>query len=191
MKNFALVLFFIFTQQLNAETFIGFSDEGTALQKQIESDYDKNINAVEMDEWMRYLSKEPHHVGSEAGKKNAEYIAGLFKSWGFEVEIEEYHVLIPTPLVRELSLISPSTYKATLTEESLIEDPSTFVRENLLPPYNAFSIDGEVEGECVDAPLQVHHLGATGAPGGNEGEEQAPGRGAQRHFYQGQQAQHV
>jgi len=149
MKNFALVLFFIFTQQLNAETFIGFSDEGTALQKQIESDYDKNINAVEMDEWMRYLSKEPHHVGSEAGKENAEYIAGLFKSWGFEVEIEEYHVLIPTPLVRELSLISPSTYKATLTEESLIEDPSTFVRENLLPPYNAFSIDGEVEGELV------------------------------------------
>ena len=149
MKNFALVLFFIFTQQLNAETFIGFSDEGTALQKQIESDYDKNINAVEMDEWMRYLSKEPHHVGSEAGKKNAKYIADLFNSWGFKVEIEEYHVLIPTPLVRELSLISPSTYKATLTEESLIEDPSTFVRENLLPPYNAFSIDGEVEGELV------------------------------------------
>jgi len=149
MKNFALVLFFIFTQQLNAETFIGFSDEGTALQKQIESDYDKNINAVEMDEWMRYLSKEPHHVGSEAGKKNAKYIADLFNSWGFKVEIEEYHVLIPTPLVRELSLISPSTYKATLTEESLIEDPSTFVRESLLPPYNAFSIDGEVEGELV------------------------------------------
>ena len=149
MKNFALVLFFIFTQQLNAETFIGFSDEGTALQKQIESDYDKNINAVEMDEWMRYLSKEPHHVGSEAGKKNAKYIADLFNSWGFKVEIEEYHVLIPTPLVRELNLISPSTYKATLTEESLIEDPSTFVRESLLPPYNAFSIDGEVEGELV------------------------------------------
>ena len=149
MKNLALVLFFIFTQQLNAETFIGFSDEGTALQKQIESDYDKNINAVEMDEWMRYLSKEPHHVGSEAGKKNAKYIADLFNSWGFKVEIEEYHVLIPTPLVRELNLISPSTYKATLTEESLIEDPSTFVRESLLPPYNAFSIDGEVEGELV------------------------------------------
>jgi N-acetylated-alpha-linked acidic dipeptidase len=149
MKNCALVLFFIFTQQLNAETFIGFSDEGTALQKQIESDYDKNINAVEMDEWMRYLSKEPHHVGSEAGKKNAKYIADLFNSWGFKVEIEEYHVLIPTPLVRELNLISPSTYKATLTEESLIEDPSTFVRESLLPPYNAFSIDGEVEGELV------------------------------------------
>lgn len=149
MKNFALVLFFIFTQQLNAETFIGFSDEGTALQKQIESDYDKNISAMEMDEWLKRLSKKPHHVGSVAGKENAEYIAGLFKSWGFEVEIEEYHVLIPTPLVRELSLISPSTYKATLTEESLIEDPSTFVRENLLPPYNAFSIDGEVEGELV------------------------------------------
>jgi len=149
MKNLTLALLFIFTQQLNAETFIGFSNEGTALQRKIESDYDKNIDAGEMDEWMKYLSKEPHHVGSEAGKKNAEYIADLFNSWGFKTEIEEYYVLIPTPLVRELNLISPSKYKATLTEESLIEDPSTFIRENLLPPYNAFSIDGEVEGELV------------------------------------------
>jgi len=52
-------------------------------------------------------------------------------------------------MIRELSLISPTTYKATLTEDSLVEDPSTFVRENLLPPYNAFSIDGKVEGELV------------------------------------------
>lgn len=136
-------------QQLNAETIIGFSEEGSLYQKQIETDYDRSLNALEMDKWMKYLSKEPHHVGSLAGKENAEYIAQLFESWGFDVEIEEYYVLIPTPMIRELSLISPTTYKATLTEDSLVEDPSTFVRENLLPPYNAFSIDGKVEGELV------------------------------------------
>jgi len=150
MRNFALALFFIcMQQQLNAETIIGFSEEGSLYQKQIEIDYDRSLNALEMDKWMKYLSKEPHHVGSLAGKENAEYIAQLFESWGFDVEIEEYYVLIPTPMIRELSLISPTTYKATLTEDSLVEDPSTFVRENLLPPYNAFSIDGKVEGELV------------------------------------------
>jgi len=150
MRNFALALFFIcMQQQLNAETIIGFSEEGSLYQKQIEIDYDQNLNASEMDKWMKYLSKEPHHVGSLAGKENAEYIAQLFESWGFDVEIEEYYVLIPTPIIRELSLISPTIYKATLTEDSLVEDPSTFVRENLLPPYNAFSIDGKVEGELV------------------------------------------
>ena len=150
MRNFALALFFIcMQQQLNAETIIGFSEEGSLYQKQIEIDYDQNLNASEMDKWMKYLSKEPHHVGSLAGKENAEYIAQLFESWGFDVEIEEYYVLIPTPIIRELSLISPTIYKATLTEDSLVEDPSTFVRENLLPPYNAFSIDGQVEGELV------------------------------------------
>ena len=135
MRNFALALFFIcMQQQLNAETIIGFSEEGSLYQKQIETDYDRSLNALEMDKWMKYLSKEPHHVGSLAGKENAEYIAQLFESWGFDVEIEEYYVLIPTPMIRELSLISPTTYKATLTEDSLVEDPSTFVSENLFPP---------------------------------------------------------
>jgi N-acetylated-alpha-linked acidic dipeptidase len=36
-----------------------------------------------------------------------------------------------------------------LSEDTLAEDPSTAVREDLLPPYNAFSRDGEVEGELV------------------------------------------
>ena len=149
MRNLVIALFFMGMQQLNAETIMGFSDKGSLNQNQIEIEYDQNINALEMDKWMRHLSKKPHHVGSIAGKENAEYIAKLFESWGFDVEIEEYHVLIPTPMTRELSLISPTIYQASLTEESLAEDPSTFVRENLLPPYNAFSIDGNVEGELV------------------------------------------
>ena len=149
MRNLVIAMFFMGMQQLNAETIMGFSDKGSLNQNQIEIEYDQNINALEMDKWMRHLSKKPHHVGSIAGKENAEYIAKLFESWGFDVEIEEYHVLIPTPMTRELSLISPTIYQASLTEESLAEDPSTFVRENLLPPYNAFSIDGNVEGELV------------------------------------------
>jgi N-acetylated-alpha-linked acidic dipeptidase len=95
------------------------------------------------------MSARPHHAGSAAGKENAEFIASLLESWGYDVEIEEYDVLLPTPKVREIELVAPGHFTASLTEQSLPEDPSTSVREHLLPPYNAFSTDGDVEGELV------------------------------------------
>ena len=71
------------------------------------------------------------------------------RSWGYDVEIAEYRILLPTPRVREIELLAPERYTATLTEDSLPEDASTSDREDLLPPYNAFSVDGDVEGELV------------------------------------------
>jgi len=69
--------------------------------------------------------------------------------WNYAVEIAEYQILFPEPLTRELELLYPYQFTASLTEDSLEEDPSTSVIDNLLPPYNAFSIDGEAEGELV------------------------------------------
>ena len=102
-----------------------------------------------MDGWLRRMSAKPHHVGSPGSKENAEFIAELLESWGYEVEIAEYEVLLPVPRVREVELVAPGQFTASLTEDSLDADPSTSVREDLLPPYNAFSVDGEVEGELV------------------------------------------
>lgn len=118
-------------------------------QRELEVRYDANLDAADMDAWLRRLSAKPHHVGSAYGKENAEFIAGLFESWGYDVDIAEYQVLLPTPLIRELQLVSPGQYTATLEEDALEADPSTSVRDELLPPYNAFSTDGEVEAELV------------------------------------------
>lgn len=128
---------------------LGFDEAGTTAQRTMEQQLDASINAEEMDQWLKRLSIWPHHVGSAAGKENAEFIAELLTSWGYEVEIAEYEVLIPTPRVREVELIAPTEFSAGLNEDTLAEDPSTARRENLLPPYNAFSIDGEVEAELV------------------------------------------
>lgn len=121
----------------------------TEQQQDIEHRYDEKIHAGEMDAWLRRLSARPHHVGSAYGKDNAEFIAGLFRSWGYEVEIAEYQIVLPVPKTRELELTAPGSYRATLNEDTLEADPSTAVREELLPPYNAYSTDGEVEGELV------------------------------------------
>jgi N-acetylated-alpha-linked acidic dipeptidase len=128
---------------------LGFDDEGSATQRALETRFDEQLDAAELDAWLKKMSAKPHHVGSTAGKANAEYVAGLLDSWGYETEIAEYRILLPTPVTRELELIAPRQYSATLTEDALPEDPSTAVRDELLPPYNAFSIDGDVEGELV------------------------------------------
>lgn len=131
------------------DNILGFAADSSASQRAIEAQLDTRIDADEMDVWLRHLSRLPHHVGSTAGKENAEYMAELLDSWGFDTEIATYEVLMPTPLTREVELVAPTRFSATLTEDTLPEDPSTGRRDDLLPPYNAFSIDGEVEAELV------------------------------------------
>jgi len=132
-----------------AENILGFDEAGSAAQRKIESQLDASVNAGEMDGWLKRMSATPHHLGSAASRENAEYIRSLFESWGYETEIAAYQVLLPVPRVREIELVAPSHYSATLTEDTLAEDASTAVRDTLLPPYNAFSTDGEVEAELV------------------------------------------
>ena len=128
---------------------LGFDGSASTAQRALEVRFDEQLSPADQDEWLRRLSAKPHHVGSTAGRENARFLAELFESWGYETEIEEYEILLPTPKTRELELLAPHSFRASLEEDSLPEDPSTSVRDELLPPYNAFSTDGEVEGELV------------------------------------------
>ncbi len=132
-----------------ADDLLGFDAAGSAAQRSLEAEFDTHLSAEDMEDWIRQMSARPHHVGSAAGRDVVELAAGMLESWGYDVEIAEYDILLPTPVTRELELVSPSMYVAGLDEDSLALDPSTSVRDDLLPPYNAFSIDGEVEGELV------------------------------------------
>jgi N-acetylated-alpha-linked acidic dipeptidase len=131
------------------DNIVGFDATASAAQRELEEQLDATVDAREMDGWLKLMSATPHHVGSPASKENAEFIAELLSSWGYDTEIAEYEILLPVPKVREVELVAPTNYKASLTEDTLAEDPSTAVRETLLPPYNAFSRDGEVEAELV------------------------------------------
>lgn len=134
----------------SAASTAGFPASGTAAADQaaLEADFVARIDASEQDEWMRRLAERPHHVGSAAGRDNAEYLLDLFRSWGFDARIETYRVLFPEPRRRELVMTAPTRFVASLREEALDADPSTATDE-MLPPYHAFSVDGDVEGELV------------------------------------------
>jgi N-acetylated-alpha-linked acidic dipeptidase len=149
MRIAALALSLLSTVAFAQETILGFSESDSLAQQELETAFDKEINSAELDEWLQLLSSEPHHVGTRKGLENVKFIADKFRSWGFDTEIVEYEVLFPSPKTRELELVYPTRYTATLEEDSLAEDPSTSSVTDLLPPYNAFSTGGEVEGELV------------------------------------------
>jgi N-acetylated-alpha-linked acidic dipeptidase len=129
----------------------GFDRDSSARERALEKEFDSLINKNEMRDWMKRLSARPHHLGSAYGKENAEFIAGLFRSWGFDTEIERFEVLFPTPKTRLLEMTSPEPFTAKLEEPPLKEDATSGQTSEQLPVYNAYSIDGDVSGQLVYA----------------------------------------
>src|SRR5215211_6015207 len=101
---------------------IGFSDIHAATQVAWEKKFDAQLRAQNLDMWMKTLTAHPHHVGSPQDKANADFIAGLFKQWGYETEIATYHVLFPTPKLRKLELLGAHPYTAKLEEPVIASD---------------------------------------------------------------------
>lgn len=150
--SFAVAFFTAVTlaaQTATDKPMLGFSAAGAAKQQALEAQFDSKLDRDELREWMRRLSARPHHLGSAYDKQNAEFIASLFKSWGYETAIEEFHVLFPTPKSRVLELIAPEKYAAKLAEPPLAQDATSGQTSEQLPVYNAYSIDGDVTGDLV------------------------------------------
>lgn len=127
---------------------IGFNEKNVTTQFSLESQFDKNLSAENIGANMKILSAKPHNISSPGSKENAEYILGLYKKWGWDAQIETFHVLFPTPKTRVLEMTSPVSYKAILKEPAIKEDP-TSGQAGQLPTYNAFSADGDVTAELV------------------------------------------
>jgi N-acetylated-alpha-linked acidic dipeptidase len=125
------------------------SEEG-ARQLEREATFDSFLDPKNLEQWMRQMTTRPHHAGSPKAKENAEFIAGLFRSWGYQTEIEVFHVLLPTPKTRQLQLLRPYPITLSLTEQIVgTDDVAEALRAEALPPFNVFSGDGDVTGSLV------------------------------------------
>lgn len=149
MKQLLTIASLVFAFSGQAQKIMGFSDANAAKQIEWEKQYDGLLKASNQDEYMKFLSSHPHHVGSPQDKANAEYMANLFKQWGYQTEIAEYQVLFPTPKLRQLELLGTKPYKAKLEEPALAIDKTSGQKAEQLPPYNAYSADGDVTAELV------------------------------------------
>ncbi|MEO6453936.1 MAG: M28 family peptidase, partial [Ginsengibacter sp.] len=149
IKQFTIFLFLYFPVIGFCQNKItGFTDESSVNQLQLESKFDQSLSSKEIGEFIKELSSKPHHLGSARGKEIAEYILSKFKDWGWDAKIETYMVLFPVPKTRILEATIPSGYHALLSEPALKED-ATSGQQGQLPTYNAWSADGDVNGELV------------------------------------------
>ena len=136
-------------QPTDAKPLLGFTSANAEKERALESRFDANLNRENLRNWMQRLSARPHHIGSAYDKENAEFLASLFKSWGYDTSIEEFQVLFPTPKKRLVEMIGPERYTLKLFEPPLTQDRTSGQTDEQLPTYNAYSIDGDVTGDLV------------------------------------------
>jgi N-acetylated-alpha-linked acidic dipeptidase len=138
-----------FAQQSDEKPILGFTPANAAKEHALESQFDSKLNRDNLRSWMQRLSARPHHIGSPYDKDNAEFLASLFKSWGYDTAIEEFQVLFPTPKKRVVEMIAPEKFTLKLAEPPIPEDKTSGQTAEQLPTYNAYSIDGDVTGDLV------------------------------------------
>jgi N-acetylated-alpha-linked acidic dipeptidase len=133
----------------------GFSKATATTQQATEKKFDALLDAKNVDAFIKKLSAQPHHLASPGDEANIQYIAGKFKSWGFDTEIETFYALFPTPVTRLLEMTGipnssgqAKNFKASLKEPFLKED-GTSGQAGQLPTYNCYSADGDVTAELV------------------------------------------
>jgi N-acetylated-alpha-linked acidic dipeptidase len=132
----------------DAAPLFGFSAAQSLQERGIEQRFDAALHAEQLRAWLKTLSAEPNHVGSPHDKANAEMVRDLFRSFGWNAQIEVFDVLYPTPKSHTLELVAPTRFVASLKEPAIAGDASS-ARTDGLAPYNEYGADGDVTGELV------------------------------------------
>jgi N-acetylated-alpha-linked acidic dipeptidase len=127
----------------------GFSGDGSRAERQWEQKFRSAISADNIGDYSKLLSARPHHVGSAYDKHDEEWLASKFKEWGWDVHVESFQILFPTPKERALEMVEPARFVAKLQEPAIPEDPTSSQQNEQLPSYNAYSIDGDVTAPLV------------------------------------------
>lgn len=126
---------------------------GPVLTAQAPASWDARFRALpeasRIGETMARLAARPHHVGAPYTKENADWMAAQLRSWGWQVTVEQYDVLFPTPKDRVLEMVAPTRVRARLDEPAIAVDPTSSQKAEQLPTYNAYSADGDVTAPLV------------------------------------------
>ena len=146
-----LLSFAVFAQSApsGGKPIMGYSAQRSGDQISREGQFDSGLKAENLRDWMKRLSARPHHLGSPYNKENAEFIASLFRSWGYETTLEEFEVLFPTPKTRLVEMTAPEKFTLRLQEPEVPGDSTSGQQSEQLPTYNAYSVDGDVTAPLV------------------------------------------
>lgn len=131
-----------------AQPMLGFPAEKAGPQRRIEEKARGLASAEKVGSYMRVMAAEPHHAGTPASRKVAEYILENLRRWGWKAEIETFEVLLPYPGKRRLEMLSPKPYVANVREPAIEQDGDSGDL-NQLATYNAYAASGDVTAPLV------------------------------------------
>lgn len=128
----------------------GFTAAGAVRERAIESELARRLSRDSVRAFFHHFAGEPHPAGSVRNKELADFIAARYRAYGLEdVRLHRYDVLLPLPREVKVSMISPTRYDATLTEDAYPQDPQS--AKDAGPTFLGMSASGDVTGELVYA----------------------------------------
>ena len=149
MPLLALAALALIPVSADPPTIRGFTPESSKIERELEAKFRAIPDPSRLRAMDSLLSAFPHHVGTPRDSANAAWIAKQFKAYGWEASIERFDVLFPTPKERQVELVAPTRFVATLREPPVPGDPTSAQQDQQLPTYNAYSGDGDVTAPIV------------------------------------------
>lgn len=126
----------------------GFSPAGVAAEQAWEAKVQATPEPNRVRNYIQKLSDKPHLAGTPASKAVAEYIAAQLREWGLDTRIEQFDALLPTPQRLVLEMTEPKPFRARLVEPAVPGDKNS-EDSGQVPPYNAYSGDGDINAPLV------------------------------------------
>ncbi len=128
----------------------GFTAASAARERALEAELASRLSRDSVRTFFRHFTAEPHPAGSVRNKELADFIAERFRTYGLdEVRLHRYDVLLPLPREVKVSMLAPTPYEATLTEDAYPQDPQT--AKDAGPTFLGMSASGDVTAELVYA----------------------------------------
>ncbi|KAJ3205320.1 hypothetical protein HK099_000863 [Clydaea vesicula] len=98
---------------------------------------------------LKKLTSIAHIAGSKNDKILVDWTVDQFKSYGLnDVTVEEYWPLINFPAKRSLTLLKPTHFEASLTED-VIDSDKTSRDQNAVPTFHGYGGSGDVTGKLI------------------------------------------
>jgi N-acetylated-alpha-linked acidic dipeptidase len=128
----------------------GFDPETQAQEIDWEAEARAIPDAARIGEFIKRFSSQPHLAGTPQSKQTAEGILSQLREYGLDAHIEQFEALLPTPKIRVLEITAPVKLRLKLEEPAIPGDPNS-KDAGMIPPYNAYSGDGDVTAPLVYA----------------------------------------
>src|SRR6185312_15430152 len=133
-----------------APTLRGFDAASQAREIQWEQQARALPDAARIGEFIRKYSSQPHLAGTPQSKSTAEGILTQLREAGLDASIERFEALLPATNSRTLEITAPVKVRLKLDEAPIAGDPGSSTT-GMIPPYNAYSADGNITAPLVYA----------------------------------------